>query len=291
MAKATVKEEEKDTLLTPVENRQVQIIRKEGNSHVPVEIRQTADHRLSSVYKDGTPHRGISSKLEKFLLPMVIDVPADAPDFRKEASKFWYAISLKVPSEGAVLNISVDENGVPYEPKQFIIYLWALTHPYVAKSKTSMLDSGKKRFYIHDPKRESASLNKRVKSKAKAMKVFVKVMDDEEHMDRVLRVLGSSNPAKMDLESKENALNRLMENDPEKFHEVATDDSLKVKDFIAEAISTEVLRQSGNSYFYMEERIGENMDEAVAYLKDKKNSGTLNDIRAKVEEQRELEGV
>lgn len=279
-----------ETGLTPVEDRQVQIIRQEGSSHVPVEVRQEADHRLSSIYKDNTPHKGVSSQLEKLLLPLIIDTPTSADTFRKEAKEFWHSLSLKVPSEGAILNISVDEDGYPVEPKQFIIYKWALTHPFVAKSKVEMESSGKKKFYIHDPERETASENKKVKAKAKAMKEFVKVMDDEEKIDRVLRVLGNSNPNKMSIEKKENALNTLMENDPEKFYEVATDESLPIKDFIAECISHEVLRKSGNSIFYMEERIGETVDETVAYLKDKKNSSTVNDLKAKLEEQKNLTG-
>lgn len=284
------KEVQTETGIKPVSNKQVQIIRKEGSSHVPVEVRQESDHRLSSIYKDGVPHKGIDSSLEKKLLPLIIDIPADADTFRKEAKDFWYALSLKVPSEGAVLNVSVDEDGYPVEPKQYIIYKWAQTHPFVAKSKSEMLESGKKKFYIHDPERETLSKNKEVQAEAKAMKEFVKVIDNEETMDRVIRVLGNTNPSKMSKENKENTLSTLMKNDPKRFYEVATDDSLKVKDFIAECISHEVLRKSGNSYFYMEDRIGESLEETVAYFKDKKNSSTLNDVKAKLEEQQKLSG-
>lgn len=279
-----------ETSLKPDKDRQVQIIRKEGTSHVPVEIRQESDHRLSSVFKNGVPHKGVSSELEKFLLPYIIDIPATSDEFRKAAREFWYTLSLKVPSEGAVLNISVDDDGMPVEPKDYILYKWALTHPFVALTKEAMLQSGKKRFYIHDPERETKAQNDKVKAKAKAMKEFVKVIDDETKTDRVLRVLGNANPAKMSQEVKENQLHSLMESNPKGFYEVATDESLPVKDFIAECISHEVLRKSGNSYFYMEDRIGENLDEAVAFFKDKKNSSTLNDVKAKLEEQQKLAG-
>lgn len=284
------KEKTTDTGLKPASNKQVQIIRKEGTSHVPVEIRQESDHRLSSIYKNGTPHKGVSSDLEKLLLPLINDIPVSADEFRKEARQFWYTLSLKVPSEGAVLNISVGEDRMPVEPKDYIIYKWALTHPFVAKTKEEMVSSGKKRFYIHDPERETHAENDKVKAKAKAMKEFVKVIDDEAKMDRVLRVLGKSNPAKMSKEVKENTLHKLLESNPDRFYEVATDESLAVKDFIAEAISYEILRKSGNSYFYMEEVVGDNLEETVDYFKNKKNSSTVNDIKAKLKEQQKLAG-
>lgn len=268
--------------------KEVQIIRKEIDSHVPVEVRQTSDHRLSSVFKDGTPHKGVSNDLEELLLPLIIDTPTKADTFRKEAKDFWRTLTLKVPSEGAVLNVSIGEDGYPIEPKDYIIYVWAQTHPFVAQSKEEMVRSGKKRFYIKDPNRETKEENEKVQLKAKAMKEYVKVLDDEKSIDRVIRVMSNTNPAKLSKELKENKLSDLLDQDPKRFYEVATDKSLEVKDFISELISHEIVRQEGNSYFYIDERMGETLDEAVAYVKDKKNSSAVGDMKAKLKEQKKL---
>lgn len=273
--------------LTPVK-KQVQLIRKEKHSHIPVEVQQTSIHRLGSVWVDGQPHKNIDPEIERALLPLVNDVPADADNFRIEARDFWRSLTVKVPSEGTVLNVSVGKDGLPESPKDYLTYIWVETHPHVAKTKDEMNKFGKYRFYLHDPDRESKQENDRVKARAKAYKEFVKVLDDPKQIERVLRVLGNQNPSKMDAQQQENALHKQMESDPAKFYKVATDNTLAVKDFIAELLEKEILRKSGNTYFYMDEMIGESLDETVAYLKNKKNSGMLNDLKAKLKDRREI---
>jgi DNA-binding Lrp family transcriptional regulator len=276
--------------LEPVK-KEVQLIRKEKKSHIPTEVQQTAIHRLGSVWVDGQPHKQISPELEKALLPLVNDVPADADNFRIEARDYWRSLTVKVPSEGTVLNVSVGKDGMPVAPKDYLTYVWIESHPHVAKSKDEMNKFGKFRFYLHDPERESKQENDRVKSRAKAYKEFVKVLDDPKQTERVLRVMGNQNPAKMSAEQRENALHKQMEANPAKFYEIATDDTLAVKDFIAELLEKEIIRKSGNTYFYMDEMIGETLDETVAFLKNKKNSSVLNDLKAKLKDQREVTPV
>jgi nucleoid-associated protein YgaU len=277
-----------ETGLEP-QTKEVQVIRKEkASSHVPIEIRQNAIHRLGSVYYKGGTHKGVPADLEKKLLPLVNDIPADSAEFRKASKDFWRSITVKVPSEGAVLNISIDEEGYPTVPKDYLTYLWAETHPEVAKTRSEMERFGKKKFYIHDPERESSQENDKVKAKAKAYKVFVKVLDDEEAIDRVLRVLGTGNPNKLSSQQKENALHKQMEASPARFYEVATDESLKTKDFIAKLIENEVLRKAGNSYFYIDELIGENLEEAVGFVNNPKHSKEVNDMKAKLEDRKQI---
>lgn len=273
--------------LQPVD-KQVQLIRKEKKSHIPVEVQQTSIHRLGSVYVDGATYKGVPSNLEKELLPLVIDIPEGSTEFRKASREYWQSMTIKVPSEGTVLNVSINEDGFPENPKEYLQYVWADGHPHVAKTKDEMNKFGKFRFYLHDPDRESKQENDRVKAKAKAYKEFVKVLDDEKQTERVLRVMGNQNPLKMSAEQRENALHKQMESDPAKFYKVATDDTLAVKDFVAELLEKEIIRKSGNTYFYMDEMIGETLDETVAYLKNKKNSGTLNDLKAKLKDRREI---
>jgi|GEM_PF-4659811 len=284
MSKKTLTE----TGLEP-QQKQVQIIRKEAHSsHVPIEIRQTAIHRLGSVYVDNVPLTNKNKQLEKTLLPLIIDVPADSDDFRKEARNFWRSITIKVPSEGTVLNLNIDEDGYPESVKDYLTYIWAKKHPHVAKSKSEMNKSVKKRFYIHDPDRETKEENDRIKSKAKAYREFSKVMDDEKAINRVLRVIGSGNPDKMSKSQKENSLHTAMETDPTRFYDVATDSRLEIKDLIADLVENEVLRKSGNSYFYIDEVVGESLDDAVGFFKSTKHSKEINDMKAKLEDRKSV---
>ena len=46
--------------------------------------------------------------------------------------------------------------------------------------------------------------------------------------------------------------------------------------------SKDVLRKIGNQYIYGDETIGENITDTIVYFKNKKNSGSVNAIRAQL---------
>ena len=62
------------------------------------------------------------------------------------------------------------------------------------------------------------------------------------------------------------------------------DKNLEVKAEVEELVSAGVLRRIGNQVVYLDEVIGEDLDDAVVYLKNKKNSGILTILRAKLKE-------
>ena len=45
-----------------------------------------------------------------------------------------------------------------------------------------------------------------------------------------------------------------------------------------------VLRKIGNQLIFIDEVLGDTMDDTIVYLKNKKNSGTLTILRAKLKE-------
>ena len=49
-------------------------------------------------------------------------------------------------------------------------------------------------------------------------------------------------------------------------------------------VSAGVLRKIGNQVIFIDEVIGDTTENAIVYLKDKKNSGTLTILRAKLKE-------
>ena len=49
-------------------------------------------------------------------------------------------------------------------------------------------------------------------------------------------------------------------------------------------ITAGVLRKIGNQVIFIDEVLGETVDDTVIYLKDKKNSGKLTVLRAKLKE-------
>ena len=141
-----------------------------------------------------------------------------------------------------------------------------------------------KRFFIQDLSREDKVKNNEIQLKKDADKEFIKLSSNTKNMKRVLRLLSNTNPDRMTEEQIENSLYELKNSNPKKFVRVATDKHLELKAEIDEMISAGVLRKIGNQVIFIDEVLGDTMDDAVVHLKDKKNSGKLTILRAKLKE-------
>ena len=71
---------------------------------------------------------------------------------------------------------------------------------------------------------------------------------------------------------------------PKKFIRIAKDKNLELKAEIEEMVSAGVLRKIGNQVIFIDEVLGDTTEDAVVHLKDKKNSGKLTILRAKLKE-------
>ena len=96
--------------------------------------------------------------------------------------------------------------------------------------------------------------------------------------------MSNSIPARMTNEQVENALYEIKNKEPKKFIRIATDKNLELKAEIEEMVSAGVLRKIGNQVIFIDEVLGDTMEDTVVYLKDKKNSGKLTLLRAKLKE-------
>jgi hypothetical protein len=257
--------------------------RKELMGHLPKEVRVSAKTKLGSIYVGRQPLRGVEGQEEKDLLDGILDVGPDHNDFVRHAKKFWSELSLSIPFEGITLDVSTDEDDKPFNTEDYLKYKFALKHPHVALNKENM--NSTHRFYIHDTTRDLIKKNNEIQVRKDADKEFIKVASDDKKMTRLLRILSTDrNPDKMTLLQKENSLYDLKNKDPKQFFKVATDKNLEVKAEIEEMVSAGVLRRIGNQVVYLDEVIGETMEDTVVYLKNKKNSGTLTILRVKLKE-------
>jgi hypothetical protein len=174
------------------------------------------------------------------------------------------------------------DDGHPVDITDFIKYNFALKHPHVALTEEEMNASSQKRFYIHDDTKKDMQRNNDIQIKKDADKAFIKVSNDEKQMRRVFRLLGSTNPDSLTREQVENMLYDIKEKSPKKFIKVAQDKHLELKAEIETMVSAGVLRKIGNQVIFIDEVLGETMDDTVIHLNDKKNSGKLTTLRAKL---------
>ena len=265
-------------------SKKVYLRRRDLGGHLPKQVRAEAKTRLSSVYVNRQPLKGFSPEEEKKYMQGILDVSPEHVDWPKHSKNFWADLSIPVGFTGVELEIGKDEDGSPISILDYIKYNFAINHPYVALTKTEMNTDITKKFYIQDLTREDKVKNNAIKLKKDADKEFIKVSSNIKNMKRILRLMSNTNPDRMTEDQIENSLYELKNSDPKKFVRIATDKNLELRSEIEEMVSAGVLRKIGNQVIFIDEVIGDTTENAIVYLKDKKNSGKLTILRAKLKE-------
>ena len=264
--------------------RKVIVRRKEVLNHLPKEIRAGAKVKLGSIFVDRLPLKGVDGEEEHKLLRRVIDVAAGHPEFGAKAKDFWASLTLRVPFEGVELDISIDANGEPVNAMDYIYWKWCMKHRHVAATEEEMKLDANKRFYIYDPQKDLLKRSEKVQVKKEADKEFIKVSMEESKMQMLLRVLTGGDPDRLSKIEIENTLYDYKEKNPERFLKYSLDTNLEVRFEIEDMIAKSILRKIGNQVIYEDETIGEDMKDTITYFKNKKNSGIVNILRAKLKE-------
>jgi len=265
-------------------SKKIFLRRREVNNHLPKAVQAEAVMKLSSVYVNRQPLKGITPKEEKELMQGILDVSPEHVDWPRYSKKFWAEMTIPVGFTGVELEVGVNEDGSPLSIMDYLKYKFALKHPHVALTKEEMDKDSAKRFYIQDLTREDKVKNTEIQFNKDADKEFIKLSSNPKNMKRVLRLLSSTNPDRMTDEQVENALYEIKNSKTKKFLKIAKDKNLEIKAEIEEMVTASVLRKIGNQIIFIDEVLGDTLDDAVVFLKDKKNSGTLTILRAKLKE-------
>jgi len=263
-------------------SKKIFIRRKEINNHLPKEVLAEAVSKLSSVYVNRQPLKGLSVEDEKKYLNGILDVGPEHVDWPKHIKRYWAEMSIPISFTGVELEVGTHSDGSPINIIDWIKYQFALKHPFVALSKEEMV--GRKKFFILDTSRAEQAKFNSIQLKKDADKEFIKLSSNIKGMRRVLRLISSHNPDRMTDEQVETALYTVKDKEPKKFIKTTTDKNLEIKAEIDEMVSAGVLRKIGNQIIFIDEVLGETMDDTVIYLKNKKNSGKLTTLRAKLKE-------
>ena len=265
-------------------SKKVTIRQKELLNHLPKAVRAEAVYKLSSVYVNRQPLKGFTAEEEKKYLNGILDVAPDHVEWPKHTKEFWANLTIPVGFTGVELEIGLDSDGTPLSVMDYIKYNFAIKHPHVALTKEEMDTTFGKKFYIQDLARVDKVKNNEIQFKKDADKEFIKASSDLSTMKRILRIISNTNPDRMTKEQVENALYEIKNKSPKKFLKIAIDKNLGLKAEIQEMISGGVLRKIGNQVVFIDEVLGETMDDTVVYLKDKKNSSKLTLLRVKLKE-------
>jgi hypothetical protein len=265
-------------------SKKVYIRRKTIDNFLPEVVRAESVMKLSSVFVNRQPLKGFDYEDEKKYLKGILDVDPDNHSWPLYAKTFWAELTIKVGFEGVELEIGKDDKGEPLQIMDWINYNFALKHPHVALTEDEMNSDYNKRFYIQDFSKDELKRNIHIQSKKDADKEFIKISSDKKKMAWVLRLMSNSNPDIMSREQIENSLYDLKEKEHKRFFKIVTDKHLEMKAEIEEMVSAGVLRKIGNQIIFIDEILGETLDDTIIHLKNKKNSGKLTVLRAKLKE-------
>ena len=265
-------------------SKKVFLRRKSIDNFLPEVVRAEATMKLSSVFVNRQPLKGFDPKDEKKYLDGILDVDPTNQSWPAYAKKFWAELTIKVGFEGVELEIGKNDNGEPLSIMDFIQYNFALRHPHVSLTEDEMNANYSKRFYIQDLLKDEMKKNLKIQSKKDADKEFIKISSDKRKMAWVLRLMSNTNPDIMSREQIENSLYDLKEKDHKKFFKIVSDKHLEMKAEIEEMVSAGVLRKIGNQLIFIDEILGDTLDDTIIHLRDKKNSGKLTILRAKLKE-------
>ena len=182
---------------------------------------------------------------------------------------------------GLDLEIGLDEDGHPLNVIDYIKYRFACAHPFVVADESELGASKRHQYYISDTRKELKEASANLVIRKDAYKEYIKLSDNEDRMNMVLHVYGFD-PKSMTKDEKDLQLEELQEDNPLYFLDICKDKNLELTALINEALSAEALRRVGNSILDGDITLGDSMEEAVLFLKDKKNSNVLTAVKAKL---------
>lgn len=254
---------------------------------------------IGPYFHNKAPGSGLTFEEQRLLLPEVVGVEPEDKNFRTVVTNFYHEFITRIPQTGLKLNISLQDDtqplsktNMPVNVKDYIAYRHLLNSPEVAKDFATAEKMYTCKFYIHDPEGATQEAVKINELEDKATVIYMKYKDDVVRLDQILTMLGVD-VRKMKPEQKVLKLKEFAKKDEklneyeqraefERFIRISEDKDLEYKYLIQEMIGAQYLTRVGTSIAYTEsgEVIGQNMDEAVIYFRNPKNSRELNLLKA-----------
>ena len=186
-------------------------------------------------------------------------------------SDYWNTFAIKITTKEIILHTER-----AYDELQ---YLFLKGHKRVANGINNVKPNND--YILINKDSEAEEANRLNKVKRQAIVEFNKLSLDD--MRKALRLYGFKSDA-MSNELIESKLFELVEKDPNKFFLIWVNNKSKNTQFIIEsAVAKNVIRKSRNIFYYGTDIIGNSMEDAIAYLDDKKNQDLKMVIMQEIE--------
>jgi hypothetical protein len=265
---------------------------------------------------------GLTDAEVQLLLPGLLNMPADSPEFRKEVDKFYTEISTNVPYEkGVEVEIGLEmDNSKPvtfYEEKpdpsnpekkvkvfnmpmsleDYIKYRHALAHPFTAASPKAARGNQTVMFYIEDPNETIKDAESDAEVQDKSAALYQQIKDDDRKIKAVINLLQHYVPKKpgemfipdlLTSEQRKLEVRKLaMGKYYRQFYATATDPDVFNRYQLFELIRLNLLKRAGTSILVGEsnEVLGGNEKEALDNLyHNTANAQLLENLKAQAKD-------
>ena len=185
-------------------------------------------------------------------------------------SDFWTTFAVRIGAKDLILNTD--------RPMDELQYLFLKNHKRVAVGLSNIDPS--KDYVMINSDAEAEQQNKANKTKREAYRELDKMSIED--MRKCLRLYGMKSDT-MSNELVEAKLTEQIEKSPEKFMLKWVNNADKdINYLIEEAIAKNIIRRNRSQYFFGTDMIGNGLDDAIAYLKDKKNQEIMLAIKQEI---------
>jgi len=258
----------------------------------------SASKRSIGSYFESTASRrigtGLSFEEETLLLPLLLEVPGDHPEFRRKLSEFYQDMDTQVPYEtGRILEIGltnsntdkVSKTNLPIDIMDYLRYRHAIRHPQVAMNKEGADGNTMKEFYIFDKMEVSKKSTKKLELQDAAMVIYQEIKDEPNKVRMALVLLGV-NPDKVEVNEHVGILRSIAEKEPETFQNTVKDKEFEIQYWLRSMVDARIVKKLHNKYFDAEtdKLIGNDLEEAIYFFKDDTNSDLISTMKARLQD-------
>ena len=243
---------------------------------------------------------GISAEEEKLLLPSLLEVGKDHPEFIKKRGEFYANMDTSVDyTHGRTLEIglessntdAVSANNMPINLMDFLRYKHAIGHPNVALTKEIANGNQNKTFYIFDKTAVQQLAEKKLAQDDAAMKAYLQLENNPEKITQALTLLGKiihTKEGTMSEGIQKQELKAFALKDPAKFLEVCETKQFETNYWLKALENAKVLKKIGAKYFDGEtdELLANGLDEMIMFFQDDLNSDKVIELKARWQEKK-----
>lgn len=279
---------------------------------LPKEMQKEKLRPLESQFKQGTRDliRGFSPEVERIVLPNIIGLQANEPNFAIKARDFWADISIKPTEEGIKLNIATerkvngkDEEGkdlfidFPVNPNDYMVWQIAMQSDRVAKTEEELENLGMYDFFLVDLIKEKEKQASEFDIIDKADMSYSKLVnpnnieENEDKINQVVELLRDKGEAvdvpTLPMLDKKMMLRKIKETNPSLFIKTVEDPNLGTKALILKMQTYGVITKEGNEYFDGDINIGAGKV-AIAWFTKAENSAKVLALQSRLKQAIEL---